>query len=47
MHPDNLHNPVVHITAEGEMIRHHGEWVYARVKVDRMYRKLPPFLVCG
>lgn len=40
LHPDKQHNPVVHITAEGHMIRHHGEWIYARVKVDRMYREL-------
>ncbi len=40
LHPHNLHNPVIHITESGKMIRHHGEWIYARVKVDRMYREL-------
>ena len=40
IHPDFLENPVVNITEKGDVIRHHGEWVHARVKVDRLYREL-------
>lgn len=40
IHPDNLENSVVMVNEKGKTIRTHGEWVYARVKVDRLYRGL-------
>ncbi len=40
IHPHNLENPVVMVNEKGETIRTHGEWVIARVKVDRLYRGL-------
>lgn len=40
LHPDRLSNPVIMITESGELLRAHGEWVYARVKVDRLAREI-------
>ena len=40
LHPQNIENPVVMVMENGEIIRYHGEWVYARIKVDRLYRAL-------
>jgi len=40
IHPHNLDNPVVMIDEGGKIYRTHGEWVYARVKVDRLAREI-------
>jgi hypothetical protein len=37
LHPERLHNPVICITKSGEMIRSHGEWKYAKEKVEQLW----------
>ena len=39
--PANLENPVVMIMENGDCIRTHGEWIYAKDKVNRLFAALP------
>ena len=41
-HPKGLHNPVVLITEEGEVIRTHGEWTYIKKHVAAVARRWRP-----
>jgi hypothetical protein len=40
--PAGQHNPVIYVTEEGELIRHHGEWRYGQAKVDALYAEITP-----
>lgn len=39
-HPDGLENPVVMITEDDRVIRHHGEWVHIEAHIQELHALL-------